>query len=187
MSITNSSSSSGVHRMVCSTATRTIVREHSLTTARSIPGVTRYRLVEEAIHLFSVKGYDATSVVEIQVACGLTAGSGALYKHLPSKKSLLEHAVRQHLQTMASRHDDGAAQLPDDPRQALWLIASIVWGVIDDDQDLIRIMLCEFDGRGWALSVALIALPYYQDTNPVIVAAARHTIDEVLADHRHTA
>lgn len=37
-------------------------------------------------------------------------------------------------------------------------------------------------GRGWALSIALIALPYYQHTNPVIVADASHTIDEVLAE-----
>lgn len=41
-------------------------------------------------------------------------------------------------------------------------------------------------GRGWALSVALIALPYYLDTNPVIVDSARHTIGEVLADHEQT-
>ena len=38
-------------------------------------------------------------------------------------------------------------------------------------------------GRGWALSVALIALPYYQSTNPVMVANARRRIDEVLADY----
>jgi aminoglycoside phosphotransferase (APT) family kinase protein len=37
--------------------------------------------------------------------------------------------------------------------------------------------------RGWALSVAVIALPYYQDTNPVFAANARHWIAEVLADH----
>lgn len=36
-------------------------------------------------------------------------------------------------------------------------------------------------GRGWALSWALIALPYYLDTNPVIVRDARRTIAEVLA------
>jgi aminoglycoside phosphotransferase (APT) family kinase protein len=39
-------------------------------------------------------------------------------------------------------------------------------------------------GRGWALSVALIALPYYWDTNPDFVDLAHHTIDEVLADHQ---
>jgi aminoglycoside phosphotransferase (APT) family kinase protein len=39
-------------------------------------------------------------------------------------------------------------------------------------------------GRGWALSVALIALPYYRSTNPEFAALAMHMIDEVLADHR---
>ena len=37
-------------------------------------------------------------------------------------------------------------------------------------------------GRGWGLSVALTALPYYRDTNPAIVRWARQMIDEVLAD-----
>jgi aminoglycoside phosphotransferase (APT) family kinase protein len=38
--------------------------------------------------------------------------------------------------------------------------------------------------RGWALSVALIALPYYRDTNPVLAGNARRWIAEVLADQR---
>lgn len=37
-------------------------------------------------------------------------------------------------------------------------------------------------GRGWALSIGLIALPYYQRTNPVFATTARQMIDEVLAD-----
>lgn len=37
-------------------------------------------------------------------------------------------------------------------------------------------------GRGWALSVALIALPYYQHTSPAIAAGARYTIAQVLDD-----
>jgi aminoglycoside phosphotransferase (APT) family kinase protein len=37
-------------------------------------------------------------------------------------------------------------------------------------------------GRGWALSFALIALPYYMHTNPVFVRDARHVMREVLAD-----
>ena len=40
-------------------------------------------------------------------------------------------------------------------------------------------------GRGWSLSIGLIALPYYQDTNPVFAATARRMIAEVLADHMH--
>ncbi len=38
-------------------------------------------------------------------------------------------------------------------------------------------------GRGWALSVGLIALPYYESSNPVLAGIARRAIDEVLVDH----
>ena len=37
-------------------------------------------------------------------------------------------------------------------------------------------------GRGWALSVALVALPYYRDTNPGFAAVARHVLAEVLSE-----
>lgn len=39
-------------------------------------------------------------------------------------------------------------------------------------------------GRGWALSVGLIALPYYKNTNPVLAGIARRAIEEVLAEHQ---
>jgi aminoglycoside phosphotransferase (APT) family kinase protein len=35
-------------------------------------------------------------------------------------------------------------------------------------------------GKGWALSVGLIALPYYADTNPVIVEWARRSVEAVV-------
>ena len=50
----------------------------------------------------------------------------------------------------------------------------------DDDDTWAR-------GRGWALSIALIALPYYQQRNPAVAAAARHTIAQVLADLERSA
>ncbi len=37
-------------------------------------------------------------------------------------------------------------------------------------------------GRGRTLSQALIALPYYRRTNPVMARGARHVIREVLAE-----
>ncbi|HEY7211399.1 MAG TPA: aminoglycoside phosphotransferase family protein [Bryobacteraceae bacterium] len=37
-------------------------------------------------------------------------------------------------------------------------------------------------GRGWALSIALIALPYYRYTNPVLTNLSLYTITEVLGD-----
>jgi aminoglycoside phosphotransferase (APT) family kinase protein len=39
-------------------------------------------------------------------------------------------------------------------------------------------------GRGWALAQAVIALPYYRETNPGMTRAARHAISQVLADVR---
>jgi aminoglycoside phosphotransferase (APT) family kinase protein len=36
--------------------------------------------------------------------------------------------------------------------------------------------------RGWTLSVAAIAIPYYLTTNPSIVQWATHAIEEVLGD-----
>jgi Predicted aminoglycoside phosphotransferase len=41
-------------------------------------------------------------------------------------------------------------------------------------------------GRGWAFSVALIALPYYWDTNPTIVHNSRKAIDAVLNEIAET-
>jgi aminoglycoside phosphotransferase (APT) family kinase protein len=40
-------------------------------------------------------------------------------------------------------------------------------------------------GRGWALSIALIALPYYQYTNPILADISRLVIAETLADYMH--
>ncbi|MGW3359001.1 aminoglycoside phosphotransferase family protein [Streptomyces bungoensis] len=37
-------------------------------------------------------------------------------------------------------------------------------------------------GRGWALSVSLVQLPYYWDTNPALVESSRHVIAEILAE-----
>lgn len=37
-------------------------------------------------------------------------------------------------------------------------------------------------GRGWALSFGLIALPYYENSNPVLAGIARRSIDEAIAD-----
>lgn len=37
-------------------------------------------------------------------------------------------------------------------------------------------------GRGWALSVAVIALPYYLNSNPPLVAISRRAISAVLSD-----
>lgn len=39
-------------------------------------------------------------------------------------------------------------------------------------------------GRGWALSIAVIQLPYYLDTNPALAANSRHVLEQIIADQR---
>jgi aminoglycoside phosphotransferase (APT) family kinase protein len=67
----------------------------------------------------------------------------------------------------------------------------VAWNLLPSDvRDVFRGTLGVDDatwarGRGWALSIALIQLPYYQNTNPPLAANARHVVREVLAEHEH--
>lgn len=76
--------------------------------------------------LFAEKGYDGTSVADIQIAAGLTGGSGALYKHFASKGAVLEAGVDAYLQALAEDSRATVRELPADPREALGVIASRV-------------------------------------------------------------
>jgi aminoglycoside phosphotransferase (APT) family kinase protein len=62
------------------------------------------------------------------------------------------------------------ALLPPDARETFHAALEV------DDQTWAR-------GRGWSLSWALVALPYYVETNPSFAALARSTIEAILADH----
>jgi len=63
----------------------------------------------------------------------------------------------------------------------------VAWNLLSSQtRDVFRAALPVDDatwarGRGWALSVGLIALPYYQSTNPVLADISRRAIDEALA------
>lgn len=59
------------------------------------------------MRLFAQNGYERTTVTDIQRAAGLSAGSGALYKHYPSKEAVLQAAVEEYI----SRARDARAQL----------------------------------------------------------------------------
>lgn len=59
--------------------------------AASVP--TRERLVGAATRLFAEKGFEATSVGEIEAAVGLVPRCGTLYKHFASKADLLDAVV----------------------------------------------------------------------------------------------
>ena len=68
----------------------------------------------------------------------------------------------------------------------------VAWNLLSaESRELFRTALHVDDatwarGRGWALSFGLIALPYYQNTNPMLAQIARYAIDEVVAIHRQS-
>ena len=105
---------------------------------------TRERLLDAAITLFARQGYAETSIADIQRACGLAPGSGALYKHFSSKRELLEAAVRRYVDRLADdrqRFDEEEAI--DDTEQTLRRAAALIWGGIHDNAPLLRIIFRE--------------------------------------------
>jgi len=108
-------------------------------------GAARERILIEATRLFATRGYTSTSVADIQLACGLTAGSGALYKHFRSKRDLLAAVIGTHITTMREGSQSFAAQLPDDLTGALRMIAQAVWAGMQRDHQALRVMLRDLD------------------------------------------
>jgi AcrR family transcriptional regulator len=113
-------------------------------TSGAVPS-TRERLLDAAITLFARQGYAATSVADIQRACGLAAGSGALYKHFSSKRELLNAATRRYLDRIV---DDGKrfdAEPSHTVEQALRRVAALIWDGINDNVLLLRVIFREPD------------------------------------------
>ncbi|HAS56392.1 MAG TPA: TetR/AcrR family transcriptional regulator, partial [Firmicutes bacterium] len=52
---------------------------------------TKEKIVDKALELFSIKGYEAVSVNEIAKAVGIRASS--LYNHYPSKQAIFDAIV----------------------------------------------------------------------------------------------
>jgi AcrR family transcriptional regulator len=104
---------------------------------------TRERLLDAAMTLFARQGYAATSIADIQQACGLSPGSGALYKHFPSKKALLQEATRRQVELMGAMRDDYNRNRPTDIQGALRRGAEQIWASIDYNSQLLRVMFRE--------------------------------------------
>ncbi|OHU99047.1 TetR/AcrR family transcriptional regulator [Mycobacterium talmoniae] len=113
-----------------------------------MPGSTRDQLLTAALALFAAKGYAATSVADIQQACGLAAGSGALYKHFSSKRALLEAAVAHRTAGIVAARQQYDARTPDSVEGAVRAAGELIWRNLTDSQELLRVMLREPDELG---------------------------------------
>jgi AcrR family transcriptional regulator len=104
------------------------------------PVPTRERLMTEAMRLFSTKGFEATSVSQIEAAAGLSPGSGALYRHFESKEALLGAGIDRQLDRRRAMHDIRAlfAGLAD-LRSELTVLGRYLLTVIDQELELLQI------------------------------------------------
>jgi AcrR family transcriptional regulator len=125
----------------------------------SVAAPTRERLVTEAMRLFSTKGYDATSVSQIEAAAGLAAGSGALYHHFKSKEALLDAGIDRQLDRRRAMHDIRTlfAGLGD-LRAELTVLGRYLLSVVDEEIELLQIAARTPAGRSARLDTAYAAL-----------------------------
>jgi AcrR family transcriptional regulator len=105
---------------------------------------TRDRIVATAMRLFAEKGYTETSVSDIQAACGLSEGSGALYKHFKSKEKVLEAGIEREIEHLeAVRLAQAFMPEPLDFRAELEILGRFVLMELGAERDLLRILLKE--------------------------------------------
>ncbi|MCV6990757.1 TetR/AcrR family transcriptional regulator [Mycobacterium timonense] len=123
------------------------------------PVSTRERLVSEAMRLFSAKGFEATSVSQIEAAAGLAAGSGALYRHFKSKDALLNAGIDRQLDRRHAMRDIRAlfAGLGD-LHAELTALGRYLLSVIDEEAQLLQIAARTPAGRSARLDTAYAAL-----------------------------
>lgn len=126
-----------------------LVSDYSLTVSGTSGSSARSAILREARRLFAEKGYAATSVAEIQAAAGLAPGSGALYKHFPSKQALLDAVLEVSVPAIG---DD--AVLPTDPAQALPAFATALLTRLSAATDLLRIQLRDLEAAPELLTAA---------------------------------
>jgi AcrR family transcriptional regulator len=117
---------------------------------------TRERLLDEAMRLFGERGYDATSVAEIERSAGLTAGAGGLFHHFKTKEAVLAAGVERHLARLeAVRQIRGAIPPLGDLRAELTLVARYVFLELEEEQELLRVLISESRQRPHLLSGAV--------------------------------
>ena len=104
---------------------------------------TRERLLDAAIRLFARQGYAQTSIADIQRDCGLSAGSGALYKHFSSKRELLEAATRRFADRLANDRKRFDVNPGDGTEQVLRRAATLIWDGIQENSPLLRVIFRE--------------------------------------------
>ncbi len=116
---------------------------------------TRERIVDEAMRLFSQRGYAATSIATIEEAAGLTPGAGGLYHHFKSKEAVLAAGIERQLERLgALRRIREVLGSLGDVRAELTLTARYFLAELDSESQLLRILASDVRNRPQVLSAA---------------------------------
>jgi AcrR family transcriptional regulator len=102
------------------------------------------RILREAMRLFAERGYERTSIADIQAAAGLAPGSGALYKHFPSKEAVLAAGMEDFV-AGAERARELIRTVPGPAEDALDVLARAAMKMLTDDRDVLRIVHRELE------------------------------------------
>ncbi|MFZ1165289.1 TetR/AcrR family transcriptional regulator [Mycobacterium sp.] len=142
---------------------------------------TRDRLLDAALELFADQGYASTSIADIQQACGLSPGSGALYKHFPSKKALLHEAASRQMDRMRATLDQYNRTRPTDTQGALRQGVEQIWDSIDSNTALLRVIFREPEAIGDMIDElwAAVATTSYQRVGRALSAAKDAGVSQV--------
>jgi AcrR family transcriptional regulator len=102
------------------------------------------RILREAMQLFAERGYERTSIADIQAAAGLAPGSGALYKHFPSKEAVLAAGMERFMEG-AERARALIRSVPGPVDEALAVLGRAAMQMLADDRDVLRIVWRELE------------------------------------------
>ncbi len=117
---------------------------------------TRERILDEAMRLFSERGYSATSIAKIEAASGLTPGAGGLYHHFKSKEAILAAGIERRLSRLDALRDIRRVFTSlGDLKAELTLTARYVLAELDNESELLRILSSEARNRPQLLNVAV--------------------------------
>lgn len=68
-------------------------------------GSTRDSLIDAGLALFAEKGFDGTSIKDLEAAVGLSPGRGSFYRHFESKETLMEAVIRREADRLRAIRD----------------------------------------------------------------------------------
>lgn len=120
---------------------------------RLMSSTTRDRIIEQAMSLFSERGYAAT---KIEAAAGLTPGAGGLYHHFESKEAVLAAGIERQLARLDALREIHRVLTPvGDLKAELILTARYILNELDSESELLRILASEARARPQILTAAV--------------------------------